>query len=258
MWSRLIAGELRETLGNYEKNVLELESRTKIGASLQSQREQSLKNMKEKIVTLRAKQKEHKLKHQQLFNFIMNFELENGALIESITGLQLAFGGAFKSKNDLLHLGGKTLSFPVLGTKVREERSINSRESSQVGIFFGSNKGSRVVAIERGTVLIVRRLNTSWKNLVIISHGSGYASVYAMLENVSKKVGDFVEAGEVIGQPGHSLSDTFESNVKNEDGSTEQAKNLPDAGALDKIFYISVYLNGKAVNLIDRMPSLRG
>lgn len=94
--------------------------------------------------------------------------------------------------------------------------------SSHKGIDIAASKGSPVVATRRGTVTIAKiACNHNWGkpvgsdncgggygNHIYIDHGDGYESRYAHLTSISVKVGQLVEAGQVIGTVGSTGNST--------------------------------------------------
>src|SRR5690606_5856187 len=63
------------------------------------------------------------------------------------------------------------------------------------GIELAGDASGEVLAIEKGRVILVRDQQDS----IIIQHANNKISIYAKLEKVFVEVGDWVEAGTVIG-----------------------------------------------------------
>ncbi len=71
------------------------------------------------------------------------------------------------------------------------------------GVVIHANAGTPIKAIHHGRVVFADYLRGQGL-LIIVDHGNGYMSLYGHNQTLSKKVGSFVEAGEVIGQVGTS------------------------------------------------------
>lgn len=69
------------------------------------------------------------------------------------------------------------------------------------GLDIANRKGTPVMAAADGTVTFADEKGT-WGKLVIINHGHGMATRYAHLQKFSKKSGETVKRGEVIGEIG--------------------------------------------------------
>ncbi len=71
------------------------------------------------------------------------------------------------------------------------------------GVLVAARPGTPVQAISHGRVAFADWLR-GFGLLMIIEHGDGYMSLYGHGESLFKDVGDWVEAGEVIGTVGNS------------------------------------------------------
>lgn len=80
---------------------------------------------------------------------------------------------------------------------------LNGRASVHKGIDFAARAGSEVVAVAAGVVTWAGRRN-GYGNLVEISHGDGYLSLYAHNQSNRVKVGDLVRRGQAIAEVGRS------------------------------------------------------
>jgi len=69
------------------------------------------------------------------------------------------------------------------------------------GTDFGVSRGTPVYAIEDG-VVIARRYDSVYGNLLIVDHGGGIASWYAHLDGFNVAMGDTVVQGQQIGRVG--------------------------------------------------------
>ncbi len=71
------------------------------------------------------------------------------------------------------------------------------------GVVIHANTGTPVKAIHHGRVVFADYLRGQGL-LIIVDHGNGYMSLYGHNQTLAKKAGNFVEAGEIIGQVGTS------------------------------------------------------
>lgn len=85
-----------------------------------------------------------------------------------------------------------------------EWRTFNDGHRAQhLGLDLGASEGSRVVAIDSGTVVLVRDTFLAG-NVVVIAHGAGICSLYFHLSKTSVAEGDTVKQGGAIGLAGHT------------------------------------------------------
>ena len=83
-------------------------------------------------------------------------------------------------------------------------RYVNGKWDSHTGTDIGVPQGVEIHAAQSGVVTL-SRYNASYGNYCIISHGSGYATLYAHQRQLPLvKVGDTVEKGQVIGYVGNT------------------------------------------------------
>ncbi len=66
------------------------------------------------------------------------------------------------------------------------------------GIYIQASPGTPVKAAAEGKTVYANYFK-GYENLVIISHGEGYYTVYGNLSNLSVKEGNFVKSGQIIG-----------------------------------------------------------
>jgi murein DD-endopeptidase MepM/ murein hydrolase activator NlpD len=85
-----------------------------------------------------------------------------------------------------------------------EWRTFNDGHRSQhLGLDLFAREGSRVRAINAGTVVLVRECFLAG-NVVVVAHGGGIASAYFHLSKVSVAEGDSVAPGDELGLAGHT------------------------------------------------------
>ncbi len=102
-----------------------------------------------------------------------------------------------------------TLNSPLDISLIRKEfgRNVNNStntESLNNGVDFSAAEGSKVYAIAGGTVSLVGDVPYYGK-VIIIDHGKGFKSVYAVLSDVSVKPGDIVKLNQIIARSGYNL-----------------------------------------------------
>ena len=96
------------------------------------------------------------------------------------------------------------LPWPVSGTI--ENRFGQPRADGRLrwhGVRFGATEGAPVTAVFRGRVVFADWLR-GFGLLTIVDHGSGYMTLYGHADDLTKRVGDMVESGEVIAHAGQS------------------------------------------------------
>ncbi|MDP6374689.1 MAG: peptidoglycan DD-metalloendopeptidase family protein [Pseudomonadales bacterium] len=96
------------------------------------------------------------------------------------------------------------LSWPVRGTVLH--RFGSSRAGGRLqwsGTVFQAPSGTPVSAVSSGRVVFADWLR-GFGLLTILDHGSGYMTLYGHSDTLTKRVGDWVESGEVIASAGQS------------------------------------------------------
>lgn len=71
------------------------------------------------------------------------------------------------------------------------------------GLMVAADEGTPVTAVFRGRVVFADWLR-GFGLLTIVDHGSGYMTLYGHADALAKKVGDWVESGEIIARAGRS------------------------------------------------------
>jgi murein DD-endopeptidase MepM/ murein hydrolase activator NlpD len=71
------------------------------------------------------------------------------------------------------------------------------------GADFRAATGTEVMAINSGIVRVARLFNT-YGNTIILDHGNGLSSLYMHLSGIKVKVGQRIEAGQIIGYSGQT------------------------------------------------------
>jgi len=104
-------------------------------------------------------------------------------------------------KIDFSALKGK-LPLPVNG-KVAQKFGSPRAEGSWDGVLIDASEGTEITAVTRGKVVYAEWLR-GYGLLTIIDHGQGYMTLYAFNQSLYKRMGDSVEAGDVIASVGQS------------------------------------------------------
>lgn len=79
-----------------------------------------------------------------------------------------------------------------------------SGKKAHWGIDLANQKGTPIFSSERGTVIYAGRGFKGYGKLVVIEHGSEWATLYSHLSKIEVREGDQVEQGERIGQMGRT------------------------------------------------------
>jgi septal ring factor EnvC (AmiA/AmiB activator) len=93
------------------------------------------------------------------------------------------------------------LPWPVNGT-VHKFGSAQA-EGLWDGVLINASEGIEVKAVAKGKVAYADPLQ-GYGSLIIIDHGQGYMTVHGFNQSLYKKIGDWVEAGDVIASVGKS------------------------------------------------------
>jgi len=104
-------------------------------------------------------------------------------------------------QNDFSTLKGK-LHWPVNGRLAQKFGSPRS-EGTWDGVLIDASEGMDIKAVTRGKVVYAEWLR-GYGLMTIIDHGQGYMTLYAFNQSLYKRMGDRVEAGDVIASVGQS------------------------------------------------------
>jgi septal ring factor EnvC (AmiA/AmiB activator) len=177
--------------------------------SIVKKKSQINKQKKEKSALLEKTRKEKKLYMaavKELEKSSQELQSLIDGLKEKLTGTKGRFipskGKRFATlKGKLpLPLSGKILS--TYGKKI--DPKLNT-VLFQKGIEIAAQQGEEIKAIHEGKILYADWFK-GYGNIVIVDHGDSYYSLSAHLSQINKRVGDRVEAGEVIALSGDTGS----------------------------------------------------
>lgn len=104
-------------------------------------------------------------------------------------------------KGDFSELKG-TLPWPVAG-QLRNKTGNNTEVAGDGGVLIDAKEGTEIHAVTNGEVVYADWLK-DYGMLLIVEHGNDYMTLYAFNQSLYKKVGDKVEAGEIIATVGQS------------------------------------------------------
>jgi septal ring factor EnvC (AmiA/AmiB activator) len=115
--------------------------------------------------------------------------------------LSTAMENSSEPMGDFSTLKGK-LPWPVRGRLAQKFGSPRT-EGSWDGVLIDASEGMEIKAVTRGKVVYAEWLR-GYGLLMIIDHGQGYMTLYAFNQSLYKRMGDSVEAGDVIASVGQS------------------------------------------------------
>jgi len=97
------------------------------------------------------------------------------------------------------------MSWPVKGRLSNKFGSARTESEQRVwdGVLIEASEGTEVRAISRGKVVYSDWLR-GYGMLTIVDHGEGYMSLYAFNQSLYRKVGEWVDVGDVIASVGQS------------------------------------------------------
>lgn len=104
-------------------------------------------------------------------------------------------------EGDFARLKGN-LPFPVKG-ELMQKFGAAREEGKLDGVILAANEGTEIKSITDGKVVYADWMR-GYGLIIIVDHGKGYISLYAFNQSLYKKVGDVVNAGDVIASVGLS------------------------------------------------------
>nr|WP_321271745.1 murein hydrolase activator EnvC [uncultured Tolumonas sp.] len=108
------------------------------------------------------------------------------------------------AKTDLQGLGKSgRMNWPLRGAVIRKFGENRTGEVAWKGLLIQASQGAAVKAAGSGDVVYADWLD-GFGNVLVIDHGRGYLSLYGNNQNLTKHVGQRVNAGDVIASVGHS------------------------------------------------------
>jgi septal ring factor EnvC (AmiA/AmiB activator) len=120
---------------------------------------------------------------------------------EQTKELSTSMENSSELKTDFSTLKGK-LPWPVRG-RLAQRFGSSRAEGKWDGVLINANEGMEIKAVTRGKIVYAEWLR-GYGLLTIIDHGQGYMTIYAFNQSLYKRMGDSVEAGDVIASVGQS------------------------------------------------------
>lgn len=191
---------LQQVLANQQQLKRQKQALQPVLAQYQQQKD-ALKNAQQNkkilLTQLNTKIQTH---NQRLSQLIANKQ----ALEKLIKQLQMTQQAQFpQGSTPLANLQGK-LPWPTNGRVVkRYGTQIDTSGLRYNGVLLSAPKGQPVQAIYPGKVVFANWLQ-GFGNVIIIDHGKGYMTLYGRNNELNKKTGDFVKAGDVIASVGNN------------------------------------------------------
>ena len=110
---------------------------------------------------------------------------------------------------DVLNLPHRALVSPdTLGAFGMRDHPMHGDRRMHNGVDLAAPRGSEIGAVRAGKVLRVKRSEQGYGNQVMVDHGEGLVSRYAHCQDIFVKVGDQLEAGQLLGTVGSSGDST--------------------------------------------------
>ncbi len=172
--------------------------------------------LEERLRLLTAKKKEFEFQSKSYSEKIRRLEQQIGSIkayLNNFSDYKQNFKGSKTSRlnysSDSLGAIKGALNPPLDISLIRKEfgRVVNNAtntESFNNGADFSAAEGSKVYSIGSGIVTLIGEVPYYGK-VIIIDHGKGYKSVYAVLTDVSVKLGDQVKLNQIIAKSGSNL-----------------------------------------------------
>lgn len=172
-----------------------LDTRLKELKSMQS-------NLEYETILIAAKVQRYEAQLNNVKNFISNFEMNEDNFTGSKSN-RLSYESA-----DLGSVKGN-INFPVDIALVNKEFNDTIDNATKTvsfnnGINFSVAEGSKVYAVANGIVTLTGTVPYYGK-VIIITHSSGYKSVYACINEFNVSPGDIIKLNQVIGKSGSTI-----------------------------------------------------
>jgi septal ring factor EnvC (AmiA/AmiB activator) len=144
--------------------------------------------------------------NQQLQQLVINKQNLQGVLTNLQYHPQMSFLSLLKQR-DFGSQQGK-LTWPTQGPIIEHFGApIGESQLKWTDILIQAPAGQYVRAVAGGKVVFANAM-VGYGLLLIIDHGNGYMSLYGHNQNLYKKVGDVIKAGELIATVGHAENET--------------------------------------------------
>ena len=193
---------------DYKNTLQQLADSEKILNEQKRQRNSYLQTLKEQRQEMRNQRKGRALSINKLAEQKKNKSEQQKTLLADSQRLQtliqnLALEAAGFDGSSIADIKG-VLPAPLQGVlthRFGEQRAGGGL--SWRGIKINAELGTPVTAIFRGRVVFADWLR-GFGLMTIIDHGNGYMTMYGFCDTLSKKTGDWIESGEMVGSAGSS------------------------------------------------------
>ncbi|MBT4762155.1 MAG: M23 family metallopeptidase [Bdellovibrionaceae bacterium] len=98
---------------------------------------------------------------------------------------------------------GIAFIWPINKAKLSQKFS-PSHNTSHAGIDLASHRGTPILAAHEGTIIFAGKKYRGYGNMIIIERDDDWGSLYAHLDKLYIKSGEYVKQGEVIGTMGRT------------------------------------------------------
>jgi septal ring factor EnvC (AmiA/AmiB activator) len=205
---RMMIDEVKALEANLVKQQHELQTTLAKLESLRSEKENEVSELQRVERQRQSTLKEFKLKETKTASAIDVLEKEQARLTDAVALLERKrrenASTAAATPNTLTTSDLGQLSWPVEGRLVYRfgpDVKSNGIVLKNSGIGIGAAAGTAVKSVEAGVVEIAGP-ETGYGNVVIVSHGGGYRTLYLWLKTLRVAVGQKITAGQVIGTVG--------------------------------------------------------
>ncbi|NMA68707.1 MAG: peptidoglycan DD-metalloendopeptidase family protein [Desulfitobacterium sp.] len=203
-FNRLVEND-QKLLSQISEERERVEEQTRILQEKRDEAAQRRKEAQEAKALLDQKRREHQLAlndnkkaQEDIFEQIAQLEKDAKAIAEKIRQLTAKSSGVVHGTISTYPIPGYYTITSPYGWRTHP---ITKKRSLHTGTDFSAPTGARVVAAGNG-VVILSNWYGAYGNTVIIDHGGGYSTLYAHNSKLGVKVGDKVNAGDVISYVG--------------------------------------------------------
>jgi septal ring factor EnvC (AmiA/AmiB activator) len=194
---------LQLTLDELQQTQRETKDQTVVLANLQTKQQaersklEQLKQNRQFVVT--QLNNEISNKQQKLSDLLANKKLLEQTIdrLDKAASMRTSPHGNFATLKGQLNLPTQGKILPYFGTKIYQS------ELRWDGILIQATEDQPIYAVADGQVVFAKWL-PGYGLLLIISHGHGYMTLYGRNHNLYKKLGDMVQAGDLIATVGNS------------------------------------------------------
>lgn len=185
----------------------DLKDQHQVKSKLQEQLAQEIEIRKKETLKKEEILKEIRRRKSLALAAMASLEISSRALDKTISSITPPVD-SFRVKNAFARQKGRLLP-PVKGKIISrfgtQRKGDYNAFTFQSGIDIKTERGAPVKNVFHGEVMFAQWLK-GYGNLMIINHGNNYYTLYAHVEELYKKEGEQVDAGEIIGTAGDTGS----------------------------------------------------